>query len=58
MTSYELLIRDWGFDEKQATQALRWLHGLVADALTNPDIRGTLVPPIRSLSQGKARRRS
>jgi AcrR family transcriptional regulator len=58
VTSYELLIRDWGFDEKQATQALRWLHGLVADALTNPDIRGTLVPPIRSLSQGKARRRS
>jgi AcrR family transcriptional regulator len=35
VTSYELLIRDWGFDEKRATHALRWLHGLVADALTN-----------------------
>jgi AcrR family transcriptional regulator len=55
VTSYELLIRDWGFDEKQATQALRWLHGLVTGALTNPDIRGTLVPPI---SPGKTRRRS
>lgn len=35
VTSYELLIRDWGFDEEQATHALRWLHGLVAGSLTN-----------------------
>jgi AcrR family transcriptional regulator len=58
VTSYELLIRDWGFDEKRATQALRWLHGLVAGALTNDGIRGTLVPPIRPKSLGATRRKS
>ena len=55
VTSYELLIRDWGFDGEQATHALRWLHGLVAGALTKHDIRGTLVPPI---SVGTTRRES